>query len=91
MAEESQGKPLHPDIVMRGDLPPEVERDGIILPWMVSERALQAMIDYDVRDDDVWITTYPKAGTKIYCYALCIFVLLVINIINRQMFLFHPW
>ncbi|XP_072033479.1 amine sulfotransferase-like [Amphiura filiformis] len=30
---------------------------------MVSDRALKALKDYDVRDDDIWVTTYPKAGT----------------------------
>ncbi|XP_072019495.1 amine sulfotransferase-like isoform X2 [Amphiura filiformis] len=35
----------------------------IQLPWMVSQRALVALKDYDIRQDDIWVTTYPKAGT----------------------------
>ena len=71
MAEESQKKPLGTGPTslssvdrMRGDLPPEVVHDGVVFSWLVSERAVQALKDYDVRDDDVWITTYPKAGTN---------------------------
>lgn len=48
---------------MRGDLPAEVVRQGFTLPWMVSDRSVEALKDYDIRDDDVWVTTYPKAGT----------------------------
>ena len=36
--------------------------DGVKLPWMVSKRALSALKDYEIRADDVWVTTYPKAG-----------------------------
>ncbi|XP_072025012.1 sulfotransferase 1A1-like [Amphiura filiformis] len=48
---------------LRGDLPPEVVHEGVLFPWHVSERAVKALKDYDVRDDDIWVTTYPKAGT----------------------------
>ena len=57
------GKKLHPLYVMRGDLSPEVVHDGVLFPWVVSDRAVQAAKDYDVRDDDVWVTTFPKTGT----------------------------
>ena len=72
MGEESQKKQPGPGAGVssntldgiRGDLPPEVIRDGVKFHWMVSERVVQAVKDYDVRDDDVWVTTYPKAGTN---------------------------
>ncbi|XP_072018270.1 LOW QUALITY PROTEIN: amine sulfotransferase-like [Amphiura filiformis] len=48
---------------LRGELPPEVVCEGVLFPWHVSERAVKALKDYDVRDDDIWVTTYPKAGT----------------------------
>ena len=67
MAEESPKKPtgtVHPLLAMRGDLGPEVVHDGVIFPWVVSPRAVQAAKDYDVRDDDVFITTYPKSGNN---------------------------
>ena len=47
---------------MRGDQPTKVVRQGFTLPWMVSDRSVEAVKDYDIRDDDVWVTTYPKAG-----------------------------
>ncbi len=47
---------------MRGDVPLEVVFGGVTFPWMVSEKAVKELKDYDVRDDDVWVTTYPKAG-----------------------------
>ena len=46
--------------------------DGIKLPWMVSQRALNALKEYEIRHDDVWVTTYPKAG-KYYVYDHCNF------------------
>ena len=72
MAEESRKKPSAVGSAnsaldsWRGNLPPEVIRDGVKFHWMVSERVVQAVKDYDVRDDDVWVTTYPKAGKKCF-------------------------
>ncbi|XP_038078535.1 sulfotransferase 1A1-like [Patiria miniata] len=36
---------------------------GVWWPSFVSEQALDAVKNFDVRDDDVWIATWPKAGT----------------------------
>ncbi len=57
MAESSStnGEPLK-EVIVR----------GFKFPPMVTEKSLNEMENYDVRDDDVWITTYPKAGTNIY-------------------------
>ncbi|XP_038047381.1 sulfotransferase 1C2-like [Patiria miniata] len=37
--------------------------DGIIFPEFVTERSLRIVKDYEIRDDDVWISAFPKAGT----------------------------
>ena len=86
MANENPKKPpgegvnvLPPSVAARGDLASEVVRDGVVFPWMVSERAIQAVRDYDVRDDDVWITTYPKAGTIRIKDDIFSFILLIHN------------
>ncbi|XP_022094749.1 sulfotransferase 1A1-like [Acanthaster planci] len=43
--------------------PGTVKLYGVTWPWFVTQEALDALKDYDVWDDDVWIVTYPKAGT----------------------------
>ena len=35
---------------------------GILYAEFVTERSLNAVKNYDVRHDDVWICAYPKAG-----------------------------
>ncbi|KAG8191541.1 hypothetical protein JTE90_019605 [Oedothorax gibbosus] len=37
--------------------------DGFRLPGMFSKEAVQSVIDYKPRDDDIFIVTYPKCGT----------------------------
>ncbi|XP_072018878.1 sulfotransferase 1A1-like [Amphiura filiformis] len=61
--DKKKGSSLGDLTVMKGDLTPEVVHDGVKFFWMVSEEVVKALTDYDVRDDDVWVTTYPKAGT----------------------------
>ncbi|XP_022094750.1 sulfotransferase 1A1-like [Acanthaster planci] len=43
--------------------PGTVKLYGVTWPWFVTQEALDALKDYDVWDDDVWVVTYPKAGT----------------------------
>ena len=64
MADKGAGKVNRKELMqkLKGDIPAIVVRQGFKLPWMVSERSLEALKYYDVRDDDVWVTTYPKAG-----------------------------
>ncbi|XP_035700326.1 amine sulfotransferase-like [Branchiostoma floridae] len=40
------------------------EYKGILFPVIVPEEALDVMPDYPVRDDDIFILTYPKSGTN---------------------------
>ncbi|XP_072025593.1 sulfotransferase 6B1-like [Amphiura filiformis] len=63
MADEKPEKNDSLSDLKGNDLPSEVVHDGVPFPWMVSERVVKALKDYDVRDDDIWVTTYPKAGT----------------------------
>ncbi len=58
----AKGRSVRDYSIVRGDLPPEVIHQDITFPWMVSERALKALKDYDVREDDLWVTAYPKSG-----------------------------
>ncbi|XP_072050427.1 sulfotransferase 1B1-like [Amphiura filiformis] len=37
--------------------------DGIMYPPYVTRETLERMKNYETREDDVWIVTYPKAGT----------------------------
>ena len=89
MAEESPKKPSGTSPTMdsmRGDRAPEIVRDGVVFPWMVSEGAIQALRDYDVKDDDVWITTYPKAGTNLfYNDSLILEPFLFVNFVNHYL------
>ena len=48
-----------------GDVMGEVTIDGIKFPAMVTEKSVNELKNYAVRDDDVWVTTYPKAGTEL--------------------------
>ncbi|XP_033635674.1 sulfotransferase 1C2-like [Asterias rubens] len=40
---------------------------GILYAEFVTERSLNAVKNYDVRHDDVWICAYPKAGNNWLC------------------------
>ncbi|XP_071800992.1 sulfotransferase 1A1-like isoform X1 [Asterias amurensis] len=40
-----------------------VRLNGVNWPWMVTQESLDTLRSYDVWEDDVWVTTYPKAGT----------------------------
>ncbi|XP_033641009.1 sulfotransferase family cytosolic 1B member 1-like [Asterias rubens] len=40
-----------------------VEIEGVSWPPLVSKESLKAIKNFDVRNDDVWIASYPKAGT----------------------------
>ncbi|XP_038065189.1 sulfotransferase 1A1-like isoform X2 [Patiria miniata] len=42
--------------------PPNGEVDGIVLPPGMDE-VVRDLKDFEVREDDAWIVTYPKAGT----------------------------
>ena len=46
------------------DFHPGVVIDRINFPWVVSERLVNELKNCDIREDDVWITTYPKAGMR---------------------------
>ena len=37
---------------------------GVWWPYFVNDTTLNAIKTFDVRDDDVWIATWPKAGTS---------------------------
>ena len=37
--------------------------DGLVVPKFVTQEVLDKLKDLTLRDDDVWIVTYPKAGT----------------------------
>ncbi|XP_071956211.1 uncharacterized protein [Antedon mediterranea] len=43
----------------------EIDRvvGGVRHPWVTSDEILQAMQTFEVRHDDIWIITFPKAGT----------------------------
>ncbi|XP_019632269.1 PREDICTED: sulfotransferase 6B1-like [Branchiostoma belcheri] len=43
---------------------PEHEYQGIMFPGEISKETLDAIPDYPVRDDDIFIVTYPKTGTN---------------------------
>ncbi|XP_078581948.1 sulfotransferase 2B1-like [Branchiostoma floridae x Branchiostoma japonicum] len=40
------------------------EYKGILFPAIVPKETLDVMPDYPVRDDDIFILTYPKSGTN---------------------------
>ena len=42
-----------------------VRLNGVNWPWMVTQESLDTLRSYDVWEDDVWVTTYPKAGKKV--------------------------
>ncbi|XP_033118151.1 sulfotransferase 1C4-like isoform X2 [Anneissia japonica] len=37
--------------------------DGVRHPWVTTDEILEAMKTFEVRTDDIWVITYPKAGT----------------------------
>ncbi|XP_071950964.1 sulfotransferase 1E1-like [Antedon mediterranea] len=37
--------------------------DGVIYPWFVHAKTLDAMADFKVRTDDVYVVSFPKSGT----------------------------
>ena len=37
--------------------------DGLVVPKFMKHEVLDKLKDLSLRDDDVWIVTYPKAGT----------------------------
>ena len=41
-----------------------IELDGVMWPTMVTVESLQAIKDFETWEDDVWVSTYPKAGKK---------------------------
>lgn len=64
----------------QSDLPNIVRLNGVNWPWMVTQESLDAIRAYDVWEDDVWVTTYPKAG-KLYLNKIVITVYM--NVINE--------
>ena len=42
--------------------------DGMKLPWFVPRSNLEALKMFEVRDDDVFLVTYPRSGTNILFY-----------------------
>ena len=43
-----------------------VEIEGVSWPPLVSKESLKAIKNFDVRNDDVWIASYPKAGQFLF-------------------------
>ncbi|XP_006819047.1 sulfotransferase 6B1-like [Saccoglossus kowalevskii] len=41
----------------------EPEIDGILYPKFMQEKVLRRIKDIEVREDDVWLLSYPKTGT----------------------------
>ncbi|XP_071957086.1 sulfotransferase 1C4-like [Antedon mediterranea] len=43
----------------------EIDRvvGGVRHPWVTSDEILEAMNTFEVRQDDIWVITFPKAGT----------------------------
>ena len=41
-----------------------IDYDGIMWPTMVTRESLNAIKDFEMWEDDVWISTYPKAGNN---------------------------
>ena len=41
--------------------------DGIHVSWTTPPSTLEAMKTFEVRDDDIFIITYPKSGTYFKC------------------------
>ena len=41
---------------------------GVLWPPSVNQQALDILRDYDIREDDVIVATYPKSGRKsLFC------------------------
>lgn len=47
----------------------EHEYNGIMYPNVVLDSSIDRMKTFQVREDDIWIVTYPKAGEgcKVHC------------------------
>ena len=37
--------------------------NGLVVPWFIHQETLDKIKDFPLRSDDVWIVTYPKAGS----------------------------
>ena len=37
--------------------------DGIKFPWLVPRSNLEALKTFEVRDDDIFVVTFPRSGT----------------------------
>ena len=45
--------------------------NGLVVPKFIKQEVLDKLKDLSLRDDDVWIVTYPKAGTTWTQYIIC--------------------